>query len=231
MQDGALSHSTNAVQEHWTGCFESRWIGRIRLVYWSARSPDLNSSDFYYWGHMRRLAYASPVRTIERQHHIFCEHSWTQSQYVCEPYTNVAYILLLLFCYNMVLLWTFAEAKKFVGRFSICSNGFPQVNRFKYRTSLNDHIPALVRQTWFRSFADLNVSSIKSTYQHVSHSRKECEWADDRPRMQQKMDQEELIENKYVVGITKNIAAPFTKKTCEGELKRKWTSQVRWILI
>jgi hypothetical protein len=39
--------------------------------------------------------------------------------------------------------------------------------------------------------------------------------------MQQKMDQEELIENKYVVGITKNIAVPFIKKTCEGELKRK----------
>ena len=151
---------------------------------------------------------------------------WTL--YKCRLCTIVTIILWTLTARTIacvVLLWTFAEAKKFIGRFSICSYGFPRVNRFKYRTSLNGHIAALVRQIWFRLFADLNVSSTKSTYQHVSHSRKECEWADDRPRMQQKMDQEELIENKYVVWISKNIAATFIKKTCEGEEIEKEMNQ------
>lgn len=43
--------------------------------------------------------------------------------------------------------------------------------------------------------------------------------------MQQKMDQEELIENKYVVWISKNIAATFIKKTCEGEEIEKEMNQ------
>lgn len=66
LQDSTPLHSTNAEQEHLSNCFGNRWIGGRGPVLWSARSPRLNPLDFYFWGHMRRFVYASPVFNCNR---------------------------------------------------------------------------------------------------------------------------------------------------------------------
>jgi hypothetical protein len=45
--------------------FPNRWIGRAGPILWLPRSPDLNPCDFFVWGHMKQLVYATPVNTIE----------------------------------------------------------------------------------------------------------------------------------------------------------------------
>ncbi|KAG8300084.1 hypothetical protein J6590_085337 [Homalodisca vitripennis] len=37
--------------------FPRRWIGRRGAVEWPARSPDFNSLDYFFWGHMKNLDY------------------------------------------------------------------------------------------------------------------------------------------------------------------------------
>jgi hypothetical protein len=41
-----------------------RWIGRGGQTNWSPRSSDLNSLDFYLWGHLKSV-YSSPVNDEE----------------------------------------------------------------------------------------------------------------------------------------------------------------------
>ena len=36
-------------------------IGRGEPIPWPPRSPDLNPLDFYLWGHLKALVYATPV--------------------------------------------------------------------------------------------------------------------------------------------------------------------------
>ncbi|KAJ4435606.1 hypothetical protein ANN_18222 [Periplaneta americana] len=45
--------------------FPDRWIGRGGPIAWPPRSPDLNPHDFYLWGHLKSLAYLSPVPDLE----------------------------------------------------------------------------------------------------------------------------------------------------------------------
>ncbi|PRD18050.1 UNVERIFIED_CONTAM: hypothetical protein NCL1_62174 [Trichonephila clavipes] len=45
--------------------FPGRWIGRGGPVNWPARSPDLSYLDFFLWGLMKSLTYASPVDSNE----------------------------------------------------------------------------------------------------------------------------------------------------------------------
>ncbi|GFU50622.1 uncharacterized protein TNCV_235841 [Trichonephila clavipes] len=45
--------------------YPRRWIGRGGPVNWPACSPDLSCLDFFLWGHMKSLVYASPVDSDE----------------------------------------------------------------------------------------------------------------------------------------------------------------------
>jgi hypothetical protein len=40
-------------------------LGREELTAWPSRSADLNSLDFYLWGHLKSLVYAAPVDNEE----------------------------------------------------------------------------------------------------------------------------------------------------------------------
>jgi hypothetical protein len=48
LHDGAPAHSARAVKNWLNANLENRWIGRNGPVLWPARSPDLNSRDFFY---------------------------------------------------------------------------------------------------------------------------------------------------------------------------------------
>ena len=45
--------------------FGEQWIGRGGPVAWPPRSPDLNPLDFYFWGHLKSVVYATPINTVE----------------------------------------------------------------------------------------------------------------------------------------------------------------------
>ncbi|GFV48392.1 uncharacterized protein TNCV_3026621 [Trichonephila clavipes] len=45
--------------------YPGQWIGRGGPVNWPSRSNDLSCLDFFLWGHMKSLVYASPVNSDE----------------------------------------------------------------------------------------------------------------------------------------------------------------------
>lgn len=57
--DGAPAHYQVRVREYLNNHFGDRWIGRGGPVPWPARSPDLTPLDFYLWGELKRLVYAT----------------------------------------------------------------------------------------------------------------------------------------------------------------------------
>lgn len=63
--DGAPAHSSGEVDAELTVMFEDRWIGRNGPWKWPPRSPDLSPLDFYFWGHLKSLVYATPVQSRE----------------------------------------------------------------------------------------------------------------------------------------------------------------------
>lgn len=65
LQDGALPHYAVIVREWLNANYPNKWIGRSGPVPWPPRSPDLNPCDFFVWGHMKQLVYATPVDTVE----------------------------------------------------------------------------------------------------------------------------------------------------------------------
>jgi hypothetical protein len=60
-QDGAPPHKANLV----TACLNNRhgdkWIGLKGPVFWPPRSPDLTPLDFFLWGYLKQVVYATPV--------------------------------------------------------------------------------------------------------------------------------------------------------------------------
>lgn len=64
-QDGCPAHFARAVRDHLDQAYPNRWIGRGGPVSWPARSPDLTPLDFFLWGAMEALVYATPVPTQE----------------------------------------------------------------------------------------------------------------------------------------------------------------------
>lgn len=58
--DGAPAHYARAVRDYLNVTFPLRWIGRGGPVPWPARSPDLTPLDFFFWGCMKDLVYATP---------------------------------------------------------------------------------------------------------------------------------------------------------------------------
>lgn len=51
MHNGAPANISVAVSEYLNDNFPDQWIGRGGTDPWLAKSPDLNSSYFYLWGH------------------------------------------------------------------------------------------------------------------------------------------------------------------------------------
>lgn len=63
--DGAPPHYGRRVRAHLNHVFRHRWIGRGGPVPWPSRSPDLNSIDFFFWGALKSVVYATPVNSDE----------------------------------------------------------------------------------------------------------------------------------------------------------------------
>ena len=45
--------------------FRDRWMGHLGPIPWPARSPDLNPLDFFLWGHLKTLVYATTVDHVD----------------------------------------------------------------------------------------------------------------------------------------------------------------------
>ena len=63
--DGAPAHYALNVRRFLDQQFPNRWIGHGGAVSWPPRSPDLTPLDFFLWGHMKSLIYATPVESEE----------------------------------------------------------------------------------------------------------------------------------------------------------------------
>lgn len=63
--DGCPAHYRLTVRQLLDERYPNRWIGRAGPIPWPARSPDLTPLDYYVWGHMKEMVYATPVNTIE----------------------------------------------------------------------------------------------------------------------------------------------------------------------
>ena len=63
--DGAPAHFDRNVRNHLNVTYPNRWIGRGGPVLWPARSPDLTPLDYFLWGSMKALVYATPVTSEE----------------------------------------------------------------------------------------------------------------------------------------------------------------------
>ncbi|GBM62951.1 hypothetical protein AVEN_160231-1 [Araneus ventricosus] len=63
--DGAPAHFNIDVRNYLNATFRARWIGNDGPVSWPPRSPDLSSLDYFLWGHLKSLVYATPVDSGE----------------------------------------------------------------------------------------------------------------------------------------------------------------------
>lgn len=63
--DGAPAHNSRQVREYLNNRYHDNWIGLHGPVLWPARSPDLTSPDFYLWGFLKNLVFASKPTTRE----------------------------------------------------------------------------------------------------------------------------------------------------------------------
>ncbi|XP_066145915.1 uncharacterized protein [Euwallacea fornicatus] len=64
-QDGAPAHFGNNVKNWLDEKFPGRWIGRGSPITWPPRSPDLNPLDYFFWGFMCSIIYATEINTRE----------------------------------------------------------------------------------------------------------------------------------------------------------------------
>lgn len=63
--DGAPAHFAREVRSHLDARF-SRWIGRSGPIAWPARSPDITPLDFFLWGHIKNMVYATECSSREQ---------------------------------------------------------------------------------------------------------------------------------------------------------------------
>jgi len=59
--DGAPPHSPHNVRDWLDEHFPERWVGTNGPIAWPPRSPDLTPLDFFLWGHVKELVYATPI--------------------------------------------------------------------------------------------------------------------------------------------------------------------------
>jgi hypothetical protein len=62
--DGAGAHYVVAVREWLDEKFPDRWIGRRGPFECPARSPDLTTCDFFFWGYLKDTVFQKPPTTI-----------------------------------------------------------------------------------------------------------------------------------------------------------------------
>lgn len=55
----------NKVRRHLDYQCGQEWMGRGGPVSWPPQSPDLNTLDFYLWGHLKSVVYSISVNTEE----------------------------------------------------------------------------------------------------------------------------------------------------------------------
>lgn len=63
--DDASVHFTHNVREYLNETLGDCWIGRGGPTGWPPQSPDLTCVDFYFWGHLKELVYATPVTSVD----------------------------------------------------------------------------------------------------------------------------------------------------------------------
>jgi hypothetical protein len=68
MHDGAPEHFSRAARDVLNKTYRDRWTGRGGPTAWPPRSLDLNPLDFYLWGHLKPLVYATPADNEEALH-------------------------------------------------------------------------------------------------------------------------------------------------------------------
>jgi hypothetical protein len=61
MHDGAAAHFSMYARQYLNAVFLALWIERGGPHFWSARSPDINALESFFWGHLRCLVYETPV--------------------------------------------------------------------------------------------------------------------------------------------------------------------------
>lgn len=65
MHDGAPPHFSITARRYLNRKFPNHWVGRGGPTPWPPRSPDLNAMDYYFWGHLKQIVYATPVDSID----------------------------------------------------------------------------------------------------------------------------------------------------------------------
>ena len=65
MHDGAPPHNYHIAHDHLNRTFHGRLIANRGPIAWPPRSPDLSPIDFFLWGHLKTLVYATPVDSQE----------------------------------------------------------------------------------------------------------------------------------------------------------------------
>lgn len=68
-QDGAPAHYSRAVRTYLDRRFRM-WIGRGGTIAWPPRSPDLTPLDFFLWGYLKGVVYASECHTAEEMRRV-----------------------------------------------------------------------------------------------------------------------------------------------------------------
>ena len=62
--DGTPAHFSHVIREYLDVPYPNRWMGRAEPVAWPPRSPDLNPVDFYLWGRLKTLVYATEIANV-----------------------------------------------------------------------------------------------------------------------------------------------------------------------
>ena len=75
MHDRTPAHFSLILRDALTGIYHDRWIGRGGPV------PDLNSLDFYLWGHLKQLVYGADIPDEETLHRSVMEACKTIRQH------------------------------------------------------------------------------------------------------------------------------------------------------
>lgn len=63
--DGAPANFGSAMREHFDATYPGRWIARGGPVASPPSSPDLNTFDSFFLGHLKLFVYQAPVYTME----------------------------------------------------------------------------------------------------------------------------------------------------------------------
>jgi len=64
-QDGALPHNSNIVKDFLNSQFPEKWMGTNGPILWPPRTPDLAPLDFFLWGYLKDIVYATQPSSLD----------------------------------------------------------------------------------------------------------------------------------------------------------------------